>query len=382
MSQALNNPYTDLLVDLGAIADNLAALRALMPPGDRVAAVVKADAYGHGLLPVARCLLAAGAETLAVATWPEGQALREAGIDASVLVLLGHEPFEAEQVVGLGLTPVLAREECFAALAAQARAQGKTVSCQLKVDTGMGRLGVEPGAAIELLERVAALGGLEVSGVVSHLATGGDPGCEHARGQAEVFGRLLGELRAKGYSLHDSSLCGSGGVLAPPWAGEPQSSLHRLGISLYGGLPHAASAGAAELRTAMRYSSRLIEVRTIGQGNSVSYGQTWVAGRETLLGVAPVGYSDGYPRAASNRGAVLVGAQLAPIRGRVCMNLTMVDLTDLAVRPRVGDEVVLLGGQGDASIELDQLAAWGHTIGYDVACSLGAANRRRYIGQP
>lgn len=379
MDEPVSNPYSSLEVDLEAIAANLASVRSVLEPGARVAAVVKADAYGHGLAPVARRVLEAGAEMLAVAAWPEGRALRQAGITAPILLLLGFEPDQAPEVVGWDLTPLASRLECFQALDAAARAVGKRAACHLKVDTGMGRLGVDHARAAAELEALWAMGGLRLTGITSHLATGGDPECRHCRDQGRLFADLLGALRAAGYPLPDSSLCNSGGALCSPWPGQAPAGLHRVGISLYGGLPHPAAAGRAELRTAMRLSSRLIEVRRVPAGGAVSYGRTWAAERDSILGAVPVGYADGYPRAASNRGHMLVRGRLVPIRGVVCMNLIMIDLTDLGDAPAPGEEVVLLGRQGEAEIKLDDLAGWSRTIGYEVACSLGRANPRVYI---
>lgn len=380
MSRLTPNPDNRLTVDLSALEANLAACRALLPSGMRVAGVVKADAYGHGLLPVARRLKAAGAEALAVGVAAEARRLRREGVAGDIFLLLGARPEQARQVVADDLTPVCADLEVFQALSAAAQALGRTATTQLKVDTGMTRLGVAPGQVLELLERLAALPGLRVTGLVSHLATAGDPASEQARRQSAVFAELLRAARAKGHTLADSSLAGSGGALVPPPASPEAPAYARLGIVLYGGLPDPASAGRAKLRGVMSYRSRLLAVRPAPAGSAVSYGATWVAPRDTWLGVAPVGYSDGYLRAASNRAAMLVGGHLAPVRGRVCMNLTVIDLEGFDPRPQVGDEVVLLGRQGSAEISADQLGQWAGTISYEVLCALGAANRRRYQG--
>ena len=153
----------------------------------------------------------------------------------------------------------------------------------------------------------------------------------------------------------------------------------RLGISLYGGLPDAGSGGVVPLATAMRFSSRLIQVKRVARGAPVSYGCTWSAPCDALLGVIPVGYADGYLRSGSNRARVLVGGRWAPVRGRICMNLTMVDLTDHDPAPQPGDEVVLLGSQAGHGITLDELASWAGTIGYEVSCALGRSNPRHYL---
>jgi len=376
MSRVAPSPDNLVTVDLQAVADNLAAMRALLPSGMGVAGVVKADAYGHGMVPVALRLKAEGAEALAVALVNEGALLRRAGIEGPILVLMGLTPEQAPLAVAHDLSPFLAVWEDFAALSQAAQAGGTQAACHLKIDTGMSRLGVSPGEALELLERVAALPGLKVEGLASHLATSGVPGDPTAQKQAEVFSSLLAEARRRGHALPASSLEASGGVLAPPANAPEPPGLARLGISLYGGLPAMESRGAAPLRTAMRFTSRLAAVRLVPAGAGVSYGHLWRAPQDTWLGVVAAGYSDGYPRHASNRGQVLIAGKPAPIRGRVCMNAIMVDLTGFDPLPAPGDEVVLLGRSGAEEITADQLGGWAGTISYEITCSLGAANRR------
>lgn len=378
MSGPAQSPDNRLTVDLAAIVHNLGALRALLPRGARVAGVVKADAYGHGLVPVARALKDAGAEALAVAVLAEGAHLRKAGVQGPIYLLLGVRPDQARRAAAGELTPICADLEVFRALDAVGRERGRPVPCQLKVDTGMGRLGLALEETWEALEQLMRLPGIELTGLVSHLATAGDPSSDYAPRQATAFAGLLAQARQRGLALADSSLAGSGGVLAPVKQMPSPPCLVRLGVALYGGLPDPASAGRAELKGAMSFTSRLLTVRRAPAGTLVSYGCTWRARRDTWLGVVPAGYSDGYPRSASNRARMLVAGRPAPIRGRVCMNLTVIDLEGFDPLPRPGEAVTLLGRQGGAEITADQLAAWAGTIPYEITCSLGAANKRRY----
>jgi alanine racemase len=272
----------------------------------------------------------------------------------------------------------LAAWEDFAALSQAARAGGTRATCHLKIDTGMSRLGVDPALALGLLERAAALPGLRVEGLASHLATSGVPGDPTAQEQAALFSSLLADARRRGHALPGSNLAASGGVLAPPASAPEPPGLVRLGIGLYGGLPAPDSQGAAPLRGAMRFTSRLAAVRRVPAGAGVSYGHTWRAPSDTWLGVVAAGYSDGYPRSASNNAQVLIQGRPAPLRGRVCMNAVMVDLTGFDPLPSPGEEVVLLGRSGAEEITADQLGQWAGTISYEITCSLGAANRRRH----
>ena len=371
-------PANRLVVNLENIAHNLAALRACLPAGSRVAGVVKADAYGHGLVPVARVLKKEGAEALAVASLDEAAVLRREGIEGPILILLGLWPGQAARALELEVTPILTSREAVEELAAAGRAAGRPATCHIKVDTGMGRLGLRPEECLEFLDWAAGLEGIRVTGLVSHLSTAGEPGDQHCRKQARIYLELLQACRRRGQQLPDSSLAGSGGALVPPPGLEDMPLMVRLGISLYGGLPSPGAAGRAELRDAMSFRSRLLAVRLAPAGTLVSYGGTYQVPRDTWLGVVPVGYSEGYPRTLSNRAVMLVGGRRVPVRGRVCMNLTMLDLGGLEPRPRPGDQVVLLGRQGEQEIALEELAQWADTISYEITCSLGAANPRHY----
>ncbi len=378
MSKDAPLPDNQLQVDLEAIAHNLAAMRGLMPAGCRVAGVVKANAYGHGAVPVAQRLKEEGVEFLAVADLTEALELRRAGLGGPIMLLLGLWPEGADLAVEHELLPVVDRLEVLEALAAAGRRLGRPAQAQIKVDTGMGRLGLPPGEALELLTAASRLEGLVITGLVSHLATAGQPESQHAQKQAAAFARLLATAREQGFALADSSLAGSGGVLVPPPDAPGPPAIVRLGMTLYGGLPDPAAAGRVTLRPAMSFTSRLIEVKRVPAGTPVSYGCTWRAPADTWLGVVPVGYADGYLRSLSNQGVMLVGGRRVPVRGRVCMNLTMVELGPGEPRAKPGEQVVLLGRQGNQAITPDELAALAGTIPYEICCALGAANSPTY----
>ncbi len=378
MNNGAVHPFNRLRIDLGVLEPNLKAMRSLLAPGLRVAAVVKADAYGHGMVPAVRILKSAGVEWLAVTFLAEAAELRSAGVRGPIMVLSGITPGQAEQAVALQATPVLWDRQGIETLAAAARRMGRPATCHINVDTGIGRLGLTPSEALPLLRWAAKLEGLEVTGLMSHLATAGDPDGSYAQKQAAQFSELLSQARGQGFALPDSSLTPSGAVLAPPAAAPGPPGLVRLGVSLYGGLPHPALATRVSLQGAMTFSSRLVQVRPLAQGASVSYGRTWQAPEDTWLAAVPVGYADGYLRSLSNRGRVLIDGQEAPVRGRVCMSMIMVEVAHLDPLPKAGDTVVLLGSQGPAAIGVDQLAAWADTIPYELMCALGAANRRLY----
>jgi alanine racemase len=362
--------FKRLYIDRGALLHNLRTLRASLPSQARAAAVVKADAYGHGALYLAPALKAAGVEALAVASASEGALLRQQGITGPIWLLLGAHPQEAPALLADDLWPVSSDPELFAALSAAS--QGKSAGCLLKVDTGMNRLGVSPQETPQLLELVSKLPGLAPLGLVSHLSHGGDS--PHSQRQVVVFNRLLAASRAAGYALENSSLLNSGGVLRPPLQAFAEAAWVRLGVALYGDNLDSG----APLRPVMRLHSRLLSVHPGKAGSGVSYGGLHVLERDTQLGVVPIGYADGYLRSLSGRAMMLVNGRLAPVLGRVCMNMTIIDLGHISPTPKIGDEVVLVGSQGQEQIGIDLLARQAGTISYELMCSLGAGLRHYY----
>ena len=382
MTHTAPGPRNRLSVHLDAIAHNLAQLKSLLPAGAGVAGVVKADAYGHGLEPVARRLSAEGVDALAVAEVSEGALLRQAGLDEPILVLVDPGPEQADEAARNDLTPFVGSAHTLQALSAAGLKRGKPIPVHIKLDSGMSRLGLMPSEVMAFLDLCRGLPGVEPVGISSHLATSGEPEDSFVARQAKVYLEILGQARESGYPLKASSLLNSGGVMVQPAGVLEAASLVRPGIALYGGLPSPGADGRAQLREAMRMTSRLAAVRFCKAGSKVSYGLTWTAPRDTWLGVVPLGYADGYPRLLSNRAHMLVNGQKAPVRGRVCMNLTMIDLEGLEPLPKAGDEVVVLGAQADEYISGGQLADWAQTINYEIYLSLGNANRRHYRGRP
>jgi alanine racemase len=367
----------DLTIDLGALRHNYLALRRRAGSGVKILAVVKADAYGHGLLPVARTLAAAGADYLGVGSVEEGQVLREAGLSLPVLLLLGILPAEAPAAVAADLEVVLYRRDVAQALAGAAAAQGKTARVHLKVDTGMGRLGLLPCEVLPFLEMLKASPRLEVLGLISHLAVAELEDKSYTLRQLEDFQALLGAARARGWNLPLSHLANSAALMDLP---ETHFQLVRPGIALYGSPPNPRKPPPVELKPVMSFRTEVVQVKRLPPGSSISYGRTYTTSDWCDLAVLPVGYCNGYSRLLSNRGEVLLRGQRAPIRGRVCMNLTMVEVTHL---PGVREEepATLLGEDGGARLSADDLAAWAQTISYEIYCALGAANPRRYLGE-
>lgn len=366
----------ELTVDLGALRHNCLELRRRLSPGVKMMAVVKADAYGHGLLPAARTVLAAGAEHLGVASLEEGLALRQAGITEPILLLMGIAPEESEAAVAADLEVALYRRDVALALEAAARTQGKKARVQVKVDTGMGRLGLMPQEVPEFLEAFGRSPHLEVLGLISHLAQADSPDPAYTRQQLRTFQELLGWARARGFALPLSHIANSAGLLDFP---EAHFSLARPGISLYGSPPAPGRDWGVDLKPVMSLTARILQVKRLPPGSSISYGGTYVTPDWCTLAVLPVGYCNGYPRLLSNRGEVLIRGERAPIRGRVCMNLTMVEVSHIP-GVKEGDRATLLGEDHGRRLTAEELAAWAETISYEIYCALGSANPRRYTG--
>ena len=365
-----------LNIDLGALEHNYRQLRRWCEPQVKLLAVVKADAYGHGLVPVARKLALAGVDYLGVGSLEEGLNLRQAGLTLPILLLLGILPQEAERAVAADLEVVLFRPDVAPILASAARSQLKQAKVHLKVDTGMGRLGLLPHEVLEFLEVLQEFRQIEVLGLISHLAVADQADKTYTFRQLQEFTQLLAAARGQGWALPLSHISNSAALWEHK---EAHFNMVRPGLLLYGSSPAPDRPPPMELRPVMSLTTEVLQVKHLPPGSSISYGCTYTTSKSCDLAVLPVGYCNGYSRLLSNRGEVLVRGRRAPIRGRVCMNLTMAEVTGIP-GVKAGDRVTLLGVDGDERISAEELAAWADTISYEVYCLLGAANLRHYQG--
>ena len=362
---------TAVEVDLDAIRHNV---RALKPAGAELMAVVKANGYGHGDVPVARAALEAGATWLGVALVEEGLRLREAGIEAPTLVLSEFPPGSEKDALAGGLTPSLYTDAGRAALAEATASVGRPVGVHVKVDTGMRRVGHGP-EGLEEFVRAAVDAGLGFEGLWSHLAVSEEPSHPSVAGQLERFAAATEALAAEGLTPRIRHLANTGAILGIP---EAHLDLVRAGIGVYGYAPGPAVAGAVELRPAMRWTAEVAMVKRVAPGEPVSYGHRYAPKRETTIATVGVGYADGYARRLTNVGQVLIRGRRHGVAGTVTMDQILVDVGDDAVEP--GDEVVLLGRQGDEEITADELAERLGTISYEVVCAIGQRVPRRHVG--
>jgi alanine racemase len=364
-------------INVAALRHNLREARALVGAAVDVLAVVKAGGYGHGAVTAARAFAAAGAAALGVATVEEGAELRGAGLESPILVLGGTLPGQEDDVLRHAVTPAVWDLDTARALGERATAVGRSVPVHVKVDTGMGRLGVLPEAVAAFGEGLRAIPGIRVDGVFSHFASAEDVSGPAVARQMALFADALEQLARAGVRPARQHLANSAAVMTLPAACRAPYSMVRPGIMLYGVPPDPALAGQAALEPGMRFRTAVVQVKRVPAGTPVSYGQTFRTARPSVLATIAVGYADGYPRALSNRGHVLVRGRRAPIVGRVCMDLTVVDVTDID-GVGAGDEVVLWGRQGDGEITCSEVAAWADTIPYELLTRVGARVPRVY----
>jgi len=366
-------------VDLDAVAANVGLLRERVAPA-ALWAVVKAGGYGHGAVPVARAALAAGAEGLCVALVQEGAELRRAGISAPVLVLSEQPPELVADLVALGLTPTVSTSSGAALVAEAVRdAWLPPHPVHVKVDTGMHRVGARPEDALALVAEVVADPALVLEGVFTHLAVADEPDDPYTAMQLARFDALLRDLAAAGIEPPVVHAANSAGGLAHP---EARRSLVRAGIAVYGIIPGAGVADRCEgLRPALTLRARVSHVKRLAAGSRISYGLRYRFERDATVATVPIGYADGVPRRLSLLGGeALVGGRRRRIAGVVTMDQLMLDCGDDEVA--VGDEVVLLGRQGDEEITAESWAATLGTIGYEIVCGISTRVPRRYHGGP
>ncbi|HEY7220512.1 MAG TPA: alanine racemase [Candidatus Binatia bacterium] len=367
LDKVLGRP-TACFIDHGALRWNVRQIRAKVGTEVKILCMVKANGYGHGAVVVSQTLAGSGADAFGVATLEEAVELRQAGIGGPILVLAGVFSEQFGQFIDHAVTPVVYDLTCLKDLDTEAQRRQAQLGFHLKIDTGMGRLGVLAAEAKDWIPEIKNLKVLKLDGVFSHFSHAESVEGEYTRKQLTIFNAVISQLRAEGLVPPLIHFANSAATITLPAA---YFNMVRPGLMLYGVYPSAAMAGQIVLKPVLSWKTKILQLKRVPAGASISYGQTFVTKRESLIATLPVGYADGYPRLLSNRGEVLVGGQRAPIAGRVCMDLTMIDVTDIR-NVQKGDEVVLLGRQGAAEISADEMAAWTNTISYEILTSIGA----------
>jgi alanine racemase len=365
-----------VVIDLSALVHNFKGLKGLVSPETRIMGIVKSDAYGHGSVPVSAVLVKHGVDRLGVAHLHEAMELRQNDIRLPVVVLCGIKTREeAGAVIDHHFIPVLFDAEAAAMLGDECARRGTRLKVQVKVDTGMGRLGFPWSGVRSVLEKIMAQTSLIIEGLTSHFSSADEDGQDFTELQIRNFRTAIDIARQMGLDLSANNLANSAGIVRYKHS---HFDMVRPGILLYGGQPSPGYSGPLRLKPVMHFKAEVLQVREMPDQTPISYGRTYSTQGRQKIAVVSAGYGDGLPRSLSNRGMVLIGGNKADIVGRVCMNMTMVDVTHLAgVRP--GNEVVFLGSQGKEIISGDEMALRAQTISYEIFCSLGQRNTKEYV---
>jgi alanine racemase len=379
MSDATARRPTWAAINLDNLAHNFRLMKSAAVPAAAILAAVKADAYGHGAVACARALERAGCEWFGVALPEEGFELREVGITRPILCMSGFWVGQEEAIISRRLTPALFRLDLLDSLNRASRAAGVVSDYHLKVDTGMGRLGVPAGDLEDFLDGAARFRSLKLDGVMTHFATADDPlQTEFFARQMSSFDRAVAMVRARGFApawVHEANSAAAHATTAVQ-----RGNLVRLGGVLYGLWRDVTNPLFPPLdwRPVMSLHTRVLYLKTVAAGSALGYGGTFVTERPSRIATLPIGYEDGLNRALSNRGRVIVREKFAPIVGRVSMDLTLVDVTDVP-GVAMGDEVVIIGTQGESQVTAEELAALRGTISYEVTCGVSARVPRKTV---
>ncbi len=381
MSHFLKRTWAE--VNLDAIAHNFSVISRALTPGCRPIAIVKADAYGHGAVPVAKALDAAGADFFGVSNMEEALQLRRGGITHPILILSYTPPEEAAQLAENAIVQAVVTPDYAQKLNDTAAKAGCTVRVHIKLDTGMSRVGLPCRQAADTDEAVAEaaaicrLPQLKVEGAFTHFASADeqqDGG--YTAGQFERFSQVVEQLRAQGFALPVRHCCNSAGIMLHP---EMHLDRVRPGIILYGLAPDPSWMQSLwDLQPAMELKTVVSMVKTIPAGTPVSYGRTFTTDRPTTVATVPIGYADGYPRSMSGRARMLVNGHYAPVIGRVCMDQCMLDVTGIP-GVEAGTIATVFGKDGDLTLPVEEIAALGSTISYEIVCLIGKRVPRVYL---
>jgi alanine racemase len=362
-------------VDLDALRGNFRQIKKKVGPKVKILSMVKANAYGHGAPAVARALAAEGSDAFGVATLEEGIELRQAGIRQPIIVLAGFYLEQLDLFLQNDLIPVLHELETLRALEKAVVGQGMTLPIHLEIDTGMARIGFLDSQINDWLPELSKLNALKLEGIFSHFSDGETANEEYTENQLKSFLFVTERLRRAAFVPSLIHMAKSGTIITVPGS---HLAMVRPGLILYGIYPSPNMTKEIHLKPVLSWKTRILQLKRLPRGSSIGYGRTFTTKRDSLIATLPVGYADGYQRIFSNRASVLVRSERAPVVGRVSMDLTTVDVTDIG-GVQQGDEVVLLGRQGNAEISADEMAAWSNTISYEIFTSIGARVPRIHI---
>lgn len=359
-------------INMKALEENIKNIKSCIKNNAKWCAVVKADGYGHGAIAVARKAVELGASYLAVAVISEAIHLRKAGFTTPILILGATQLESAGDLVDYGITQAVFTEEQAQAISKEAVKRGKTVKVHLKVDTGMSRIGVRPEQAGEMAKVISKLPGIVLEGMFSHFALADAKNKTFAYKQLDRFKLAVSRVEEAGVAIEIKHIANSAAILEMP---EAHFDMVRAGIILYGLWPSEEVEHVIELKPLMKLCAKVMYLKELMPGESVSYGCKWTADRKSIIGTLPVGYADGYTRMFTGKAQVEFCGQRAPIAGRICMDQCMADFTDVS-GIKVGDVVTLYGSE---NLPVDEAADWLGTINYELPCMLSTRVPRVYI---
>ena len=377
LKNSLKNGRAWVEIDLDRLKENFRKVKRLVGPDKRILVAVKADAYGHSSVAVSRALAAEGVSTLGVASLEEAIEIKRGGAEVPVLILSPSSFMEVPEIVTEGFTSTVSNIEYARKLSVVARALNKKMKVHVEVDTGMGRTGVNYSGAADFIRQVRELDSIQVEGIFTHFANAEESDKTFALEQLKRFTQVLEELKARSLEVPLVHAANSASLLD---IRESHFNMVRPGLVIYGMYPSRWVKRQIDVEPVMTFKARIAHLNNIPRGETVSYGRTYAAPKDCTVAVVSVGYGDGYSRALSNKGEVLIRGKRFSIVGVVCMDLTMVDVTGHP-EIRVGDEVILMGKSGEEEISADELARLSGTISYDVTCSVGPRVPRVFIKQ-
>jgi alanine racemase len=363
-------------IDLSALVYNLSQVKRLIDPETKIMGIVKSDAYGHGLLRVSQVLEKNGVHSLGVAYIHEALQLRDNGIQLPIIILCGiKSSADSEEVVNRYLTPVVYDLSSAELLSQEAARKGKKVNIHVKIDTGMGRLGIPHDEAGPFMKKVMGLPGLNIEALMSHLSSADEQDSNFTDNQIRNFINAIDICRSMGLDLPLNNLANSAGIMAHK---DSHFNMVRPGIMLYGGLPSPGFITPLPLKPVMGFGGQVLQIRDLPDKTPVSYGRSYLTEGTKKIAVVSIGYGDGLPRSLSNMGKVIIRGEKINIIGTICMNMLICDITGMGdLMP--GDEAVLLGAQGDEVITGDDIAGLCGTISYEIFLSIGKNTHREYI---
>ena len=370
----ISNPPTFAEINLEAFSHNLKQVRLKVGKDRKIISIIKADAYGHGAVEIAKRAPVSGADMLGVSTVGEGIELREAGIESPILVLGGCPKEDAEWIVSYNLKSIIYSLDAVLGLSKEAERQSKIVDVHIKVDTGMERIGIKPQNIREFVGKISFFKNINIEGILTHFATAYEVNREFTERQIKTFKGVIEELKQDGYSFPYIHASNSAAIVNYP---ESYFNTVRPGIILYGSTPFDFAVEDFLIKPVMSWKTSIVHLHNTPEKTGISYGRRFVTKRDSLIATIPVGYADGYSRSLSNKVQVLIGGRRVNQVGTICMDMCMIDVTDLP-DVKAGDEVVLIGRQGDEEIRVEEIASLAGTIPYEIFCSIGRRVRRVY----